>query len=348
MDLRRAAQKDMIDGTGYGANACNKMGAFMSRTVTFVIPFLDEAENIPVLYEALHRIMADESESAEFLFVDDGSSDKGPAWLEEQAGKDSRIRLVRLSRNFGHQVAISAGLDLARGDAVIIIDADMQDPPETAAAMLEEWRKGAEVVCAVRASRAGEGFLKKLLASAFYRLFRRISKLDVPVDAGDFKLLDRTVVDALRGMRETHRYLRAMTAWAGFKQVSIKYDRCPRHAGTTKYPTWRSVQLAWDGITSFSGAPLRLVSFLGVLCCIGGVVWVIDIVASHYFGEGQVPGWASVMAAVLLMGGAQLLFLGLLGQYLSRTFEESKRRPLYFVKSDSGKGGESEGGSRTE
>lgn len=307
-----------------------------SKLLTVVVPILNEEENLPVLYESLCQALDEQPEQVEYLFIDDGSMDGGPRWLEEKQKTDPRIRLVELSRNFGHQVAITAGIDLAKGDAVAIIDADMQDPPEVLCEMLAEWRKGGEIVYGVRKSRDGETFLKKLFAATFYRLFQRVTALSVPIDAGDFRLLDRKVIEALKKMRESHRYLRAMTVWVGFRQVSVEYDRAARHAGVTKYPVWRSLRLAVDGLTSFSGAPLRWMSMLGIFACGLSLLWFVRIVYVHYFHpDSLVTGWASTIAAILLMGGVQLICLGILGQYLSRTFEEVKRRPLYIVRRDS-------------
>ena len=226
--------------------------------VTVVVPFLDEEENLPVLHAAFCEALDGEPEEMEFLFVDDGSTDGGPDWLMRQRESDPRIRLVQLSRNFGHQAAISAGIDLAQGDAVVIIDADMQDPPDVIPRLLAEWRKGGEVVYAVRTSREGEPLWRKSLIALFYRIFRKATSLKVPVDSGDFRLLDRKAVDALKTMRESHRYIRAMSVWVGFEQQAVEYDRKPRHAGTSKYPVWKLMKLALDGLTSFSGTPPSL------------------------------------------------------------------------------------------
>jgi len=278
-------------------------------------------------------------EPAEFLFVDDGSTDESFQWLEKIGTEDSRVRKLQFSRNFGHQAAITAGLDHATGDAVIIMDADLQDPPEVLPDLISKWREGVEVVYAVRRKRDGEDAVKKLLAATFYRLFRAMCSVDVPVDAGDFRLLDRKVVDALKNLRESHRYMRAMTSWVGFRQEAVEYDRAERLAGETKYPVWKSIKLAWDGLTSFSGAPLRFVATLGVGTFLLGVVWLAWILLSRLIDpSSQVSGWASVMVAVLLLGGVQLLSVGVLGQYLSRTFEESKKRPLYVLREDSREG----------
>ncbi len=312
------------------------MTAPESQTISIVMPFLNESENLRVLYQRLCAVFVDRPEKVEWVFVDDGSTDDGPQWLEQTLAGDPRVRLLRLSRNFGHQVAITAGLDRAIGDAVIVMDADLQDPPEVIPDLLAKWREGVEVVYAVRRSRAGETWLKKALAAGFYRLFSHLVSVPVPRNAGDFRLLDRQVVLALRGMRETHRYMRAMTSWVGFRQSSVAYDRAARQAGVTKYPVWKSMRLAWDGITSFSGSPLRWMSQFGFITCLVGLVWILMIVIGRITKpQTQVQGWASIQAAILFMGGMQLVCIGFVGQYLSRTFEETKKRPLYFIRSDS-------------
>lgn len=305
--------------------------------ISIVIPFLNEEDNLPELYRRLRAVFDKRSETPEFVFVDDGSTDGSLQWLEQAASEDSNVRKLQLARNFGHQAAITAGLDHATGDAVIIIDADLQDPPEVIPDLLAEWRNGVEVVYAVRRQRAGESALKKILAAGFYRLFRALCTVDVPVDAGDFRLLDRKVVDALKTMRESHRYMRGMTSWVGFRQGAVEYDRAARHAGETKYPVWKSIKLAWDGLTSFSGAPLRWMSGVGFIVCILGVLWGVRIVVGKWLNpDGPVSGWSSLMLAVLLLGGIQLVSLGMVGQYLSRTFEQSKKRPLYVLRPGNG------------
>ena len=301
--------------------------------VSVVIPFLNEEENIPELYSRLKAVFAGRSETAEFLFIDDGSTDESFQTLEKIAAEDSRVRKLQLSRNFGHQAAITAGLDHASGDAVIIMDADLQDPPEVLPGLLAKWNEGFEVVYAVRRKRDGEGFFKKLLAAGFYRFFRAMCSVKVPVDAGDFRLLDRGVVEALKTMRETHRYMRGMTSWIGFRQCAVEYDRAARHAGETKYPIWKSLKLAWDGITSFSGKPLQWMMNLGLLTALVSALFAFRIIWMKISGNGQlVSGWASLSVLVLFLGGVQLVALGLLGQYISRIFDESKRRPLYILR----------------
>ncbi len=303
------------------------------KQIAVVVPFLNEEENIPVMVERLSAAMADQPEDLVMLFVDDGSTDGSARWLADKARDDARIHLIRLSRNFGHQLAITAGMDHADADAVVIIDADLQDPPEVIPDLLAKWREGFEVVYAVRKSREGESWLKKFLASSFYRIFHSMSNVEVPMDTGDFRLIDRKVVDALGDVRELHRFMRGLTCWVGFRQCAVEYQRAPRHAGTTKYPVWKSAKLAWDAITSFSGSPLRWMMGVGVAVSLGGILLAARLVASKLFGwQESVPGWTSQVTLMLLLGGINLMCLGLLGQYVSRLFEESKKRPLYFVR----------------
>lgn len=305
------------------------------KTIVIVIPFLNEEACLPPLVQRLTAVMEKEPVTLQILFVDDGSTDGSALWVARKAQEDARVRLLRLSRNFGHQIAITAGLDHAEGDAVIVIDADLQDPPEVIPRLLAKWREGFKVVYAVRQTRAGEFFFRKLLIKCFYRLFHRMANVAIPMDSGDFRLMDRSVVLALRSMRESHRYIRGMTSWIGFDQCAVEYDRDARHAGVTKYPFFKLLGLALDGLTSFSGAPLRWVSSLGFGVSVLGVFWLAMILWSKWMNPNAIiAGWTSVIAALLMFSGLQLICLGLLGQYLSRTFEESKRRPLYFIKQD--------------
>jgi len=303
------------------------------KKLSVVVPFLNEAENLPILYERIVRTMEGQPEDLEILFVDDGSTDTSPAWAARKAGEDGRVKLIRLSRNFGHQIAITAGMDCSDGDAVVIIDADLQDPPEVILDLLAKWREGNDVVYAVREERQGETFLKKFLASCFYRLFHRMARIDVPMDAGDFRLVDRKVVEAMKQVRELHRFMRGLTSWVGFSQCAVTYKRQPRHAGDTKYPVWKSFNLAWDAMTSFSGAPLRWMTGAGFLIALaGGFLLCIIVIDRLVHPQGYVHGWTTIVAVTLLMGGIQLISLGMIGQYVSRVFEETKKRPLYLVK----------------
>ena len=305
------------------------------KKITIVVPFLNEKDNLPVLLERVAAVFAGRAEDWELLLVDDGSTDGSAEWAVEQATRNEHVRVVRLSRNFGHQLAITAGLDRSDGDAVVVMDADLQDPPETIGPMVDKWREGHEVVYAVRRSRAGETWSKKFLAAGFYRVFRRLAKVNIPMDAGDFRLVDRCVVDALREMRELHRFMRGLTCWVGFRQASVEYDRAARFAGETKYPVWKSARLAFDAITSFSASPLRWIAVLGVGICAVAALWVLFVLAQALVNPGSMQkGWASTIAVMVFLGGVQLVSIGLLGQYVSRIFEEGKRRPLYLVRTD--------------
>ena len=306
------------------------------KQIAVVVPFLNEEGNLPELYRRVSAVFEKVPEEVRFVFVDDGSTDGSVPCLEKIRQNDSRVGILQLSRNFGHQIAITAGMDHADADAVVIIDADLQDPPETIADLLAKWREGFEVVYAVRKSREGETWLKKFLAASFYRTFHRLAKVNVPMDAGDFRLVDRKVVDALKEVRELHRFMRGLTCWVGFRQGAVYYDRAARLAGETKYPVWKSLRLAFDAITSFSAAPLRWMTVTGALISLAGFIHGLMIVAGRIFHpERYAPGWATVVALILFLTGVQLLCLGLVGQYISRIFEESKRRPLYFVRTDS-------------
>ena len=243
------------------------------------------------------------------------------------------MKLLRLSRNFGHQLAITAGMDHAEGDAVVMMDADLQDPPEVIPELLRRWREGHEVVYAVRVQRRGETLAKRFLAAAFYKTFRRLASVEVPLDSGDFRLVDRKVIDALVQVRELHRFVRGLTCWVGFSQCAVEYDREARHAGRTKYPVWKSTRLAWDAITSFSSLPLRWMTTIGAFVSVAGLVQAARVVIDRLLYPASMErGWATVVALMLFLGGVQLLSLGLMGQYIGRIYEESKKRPLYFVK----------------
>jgi len=305
--------------------------------LSIVVPFLNEEDNLPALCQRLTDTLAGKGEDFEIIFIDDGSSDGSARWVAEKAGEDQRVKLIKLSRNFGHQIAITAGLDHAGGDAAVIIDADLQDPPEVIPRLVEKWREGFDVVYAVREQRAGETWLKKALAAFFYKIFRRLVDFEVPVNAGDFRLVDRKVVEALRKVRERHRFMRGLTSWVGFTHCAVTYKRDPRQAGVTKYPVWKSLILAWDAVTSFSSSPLMWVTGSGVfVALLGALEAVIIIITKLRHPGGTVPGWATIMVAVLLLGGIQLISLGIIGQYVSRIFDESKKRPLYFVSETAG------------
>ncbi len=315
------------------------MNAAEKKKISVVVPFLNEEQNIPVFYERVTRAMEGRPEELEIIFVDDGSTDGSARWVAEKAKQDARVKLLRLSRNFGHQIAITAGMDYARSDAAVIIDADLQDPPEVIPELIDKWREGFEVVYAVRESREGETWAKKFLAASFYQLFRRLAKIDAPVNAGDFRLVDRKVVEALKQVRELHRFMRGLTCWVGFSQCAVNYHRAARHAGQTKYPVWKSLRLALDAVTSFSGAPLRWLTGAGMLIGVAGAVELVYVVVRRLISPvGYEPGWATIIAFMLFLGGIQLVSLGLIGQYISRIFEETKKRPLYYIREEIGLG----------
>lgn len=302
------------------------------KMLSVVVPFLNEKDNLPVLYRRLSETLAGGEEDFEIIFVDDGSSDGSADWVAARAREDKRLKLIKLSRNFGHQIAITAGLDYSGGAAAVIIDADLQDPPEVIPRLVEKWRAGFEVVYAVREQRAGETWLKKLLAGLFYRIFRKLVDFEAPLNAGDFRLVDRKVVAALKKVRERHRFMRGLTGWVGYTHCAVPYKREPRRAGVTKYPIWKSVILAWDAFTSFSSSPLRWITGLGVIIALLGALEALVIIVNKLrHPEGPVPGWATIMVAVLLLGGIQLISLGIIGQYVGRIFDEAKKRPLYFI-----------------
>jgi dolichol-phosphate mannosyltransferase len=308
------------------------MGEDGGPLVSIVVPIYNEVETIDELCRRLHSSLS-QINDYEIVAVDDASTDGSWELLRSQAARDLRIRVARLSRNFGHQIAISAGLDLARGDAVVVMDGDLQDPPEVIPSLLAKWREGYDVVYAVRTERGGEGWFKRASAAVFYRLLRVLAQVDIPAQAGDFRLLSRRAVDAIGAMPEQARFLRGMAAWIGFRQIAVPYRRDPRYAGATKYPIRRMLRLAADAVTSFSAAPLRLVSALGftfVIFCGGYLVYVLYV---HFLTDRTVEGWTTVVVLILLIGGIQLLSLGIVGQYVARVFDEAKRRPLYLFDS---------------
>jgi len=267
----------------------------------------------------------------ELVLVDDGSTDGSWQRMLEVAAADPSVRLIRLSRNFGHQPALTAGLDATRGDAVVTIDSDLQDPPELIPDLVRRWREGYDVVYAVRAEREGESAVKLATATLFYRLLRRMTTTEIPADAGDFRLLSRRVVDALARMPERARFLRGMTSWVGYRQTGVPYRREARTAGETKFPMRKMVRFALDAVTSFSTVPIRLVTGLGFLMVVFCIGYLAYTLYAKFASHTTVPGWTSVIIVVLLLGGVQLLSLGIIGQYVARIFDEAKQRPLYLV-----------------
>jgi dolichol-phosphate mannosyltransferase len=300
---------------------------------SFVIPILNECETLEELYARLAPVMNALDGPCEAVLVDDGSTDRSYGIMLELQHRDPRIKVLRLTRNFGHQIAITAGLDHARGNAAIIMDADLQDPPEVALELAKKWREGYQVVYAVRDERVGESRSKLATARWFYRLMGRMSEVPIPADAGDFRLVDRRALDAVLAMREHRRYMRGMFAWVGYDQTGVHYARAARHAGTTKYPFRKMFKFATDGIVSFSTAPLRLALNIGFLVSVLSFLMGIAIIVMKIIGiDDVVPGWASIAVAVLFFSGVQLTLLGVMGEYVARIYEEVKQRPLYLVR----------------
>jgi len=300
-------------------------------TYTVVAPIYNEIEIVDEFCKRVTNVMDSTGKMWELVLVDDGSTDGSTKRILELAAVNPKIRPVIFARNFGHQIAVTAGLDYSRGAAVTIIDADLQDPPEVILELIEKWKEGYEVVYAVRAEREGESWFKLWTASLFYRIIYRITDVEIPLDTGDFRLLDRKVVDVMNAMREQHRFLRGMSAWVGYKQIGVEYKRAARFAGETKYPFNKMFKLALNAITSFSYFPLQVASYFGFFSA-GLAILSIPIVAimrmagSHFF-EGQ----ATTLISVLFLGGVQLISLGILGEYIGRLYDEAKGRPLYIV-----------------
>jgi dolichol-phosphate mannosyltransferase len=304
------------------------------HTISVVVPVYGSERILPSTHERLSAVLGGlEDFDHEIVFVNDGSPDDAFSVLRTLAEKDPHTKVVSLSRNFGHQVAITAGLDTATGDVVVVIDDDLQDPPEVIARMVEKWREGYKVVYGVRSERKGENAFKMWTASAFYRMLRRLSDTPLPIDSGDFRLMDRAVVSALRSMREESRYLRGMVSWVGFSQYALEYSRDPRFEGSGNYTLGKMLKLALDGIFSFSSRPLAVSTQFGVIVTVLSFLMSIALIVQHFFFPQSVavPGWTSVILAVLFMGGVQLMSVGVLGAYIGRVFYETKRRPLYFV-----------------
>lgn len=301
--------------------------------ISIVIPCLDESEVLPETLARLSAFARGQSGcDFEIIFVDDGSCDATLAILAEAATRDDRLRVISFSRNFGQQIAVTAGIDVARGDAVVLMDSDLQDPPEVVAQMIARWREGFDVVYGTRASRPGDSWFKRASAAAFYAVIDRLSEVPIPADTGDFRLMSRPVVEILRHMPERHRFLRGMVAWTGFRQTSIRYDRPERFAGETKYPLTKMVRYALDGILSFSIKPLQLAIGLGLVTVCLSVAGIFYALFLRIFTSVWVEGWTALMIAVLFLGGVQLLSLGIIGEYIGRIYGEVQRRPLYVVR----------------
>lgn len=297
-----------------------------------VAPVYNEAPTLPLFCQRVVAALEPLGEPFELVLINDGSRDGSLEVMQALHEQDPRIKVVNFSRNFGHQIAITAGIDYARGDAVAVIDSDLQDPPEVIPELIAKWREGYGIVFAQRAEREGETWFKKATAAFFYRLIRRITNVNIPVDTGDFRLMDRRVVDTLKRMREHHRFMRGLSVWVGFRQTGVEYRRAARHAGETKYPLNKMIRFALDGITSFSYLPLQLATYLGfVVAGISMLALIAVIIARLTGSQTNFYGQASTLVSVLFLGGIQLIFLGIIGEYLGRIYDEVKRRPLYIV-----------------
>ena len=304
--------------------------------ISVVVPFFNEEGNVAEMLrrtaEVLERATLARGDEYEIVAVNDGSRDRTLETLRAVQREQPRLVVVDLSRNFGHQIAATAGMETARGDAVILMDGDLQDPPELIERFLDKWREGYDVVYATRRARRGESGFKLLTARLFYRLIRRMTNVEIPVDTGDFRLMSRRVVDALGQTRERHRFLRGLVSWVGFKQTGIEYDRDARYSGRTKYPLSKMLRFAFDGITSFSEIPLRFATYTGFVVSAFAFVYTAIVIALKFMGLNE-PGYTSMMVAILFLGGVQLIGIGILGEYVGRIYDQIKGRPLYLVSS---------------
>lgn len=304
-------------------------------TFSVVVPIWNEEQTISELYkrvvDSMDTLTAARGETWELICVNDGSRDSSLSLLLELRARDPRVKVIDLSRNFGHQVAITAGADFAEGDAVIVMDADLQDPPDVVLRMIEKWREGYDVVYAQRRTREGETKFKLWTASAFYRVLRSITDVNIPVDTGDFRLMDRRVVLVMRKLREKHRFMRGLSSWVGFNQIGVEYDRAERYAGETKYPLRKMLRLAIAAITSFSFLPLQLATYAGFILAGISLIGIIVTIVLRLSGSLAFVGQATTLVAVLFLGGIQLIFLGVIGEYIGRIYDEAKDRPLYVV-----------------
>ncbi len=298
---------------------------------SIVIPVFNEEEGLDALFNRVSKVIDGIDESCEVVLVNDGSRDRTGEIIDGFHRKDSRFKAVHFSRNFGHQVAITAGMEHTNGSTVSIIDGDLQDPPELIPEFIAKWKEGFEVVYGVRRSRKGEGYFKLLTAKIFYRVIRSLTHLDIPVDTGDFRLVDRKVADAFLRLRERHRYVRGLVSWVGFRQTGIYYDRAQRGAGETHYPLKKMIKLAFDAVASFSFFPLRLATAIGFFASVMAFLVGIWALYAKYGAKQAIPGWTSLVLISLFLGGTQLFCLGMVGEYVARTFDEVRNRPLYLV-----------------
>jgi dolichol-phosphate mannosyltransferase len=298
---------------------------------SIVAPCWNEEENLHELYRRIKVVMEQSGELWELLLINDGSTDRTGQVMRELNKTDSRVHFVEFARNFGHQLAVTAGMDYAQGDAVILIDADLQDPPEVILDMIEKWKEGYEVVYAIRRERKGETWFKIFTAKLFYRIIYRITDVDIPLDTGDYRLMDRQVIDQMKRMREHHRFIRGMTSWIGFRQTGVSYVRDERFAGQTKYPLRKMVRFAITAITGFSIFPLQLATFIGFFIAILSALFIVGAIIARLSGWQAFAGQATTLVMVLFLGSIQLISLGIIGEYLGRIYDEVRGRPLYVV-----------------
>lgn len=299
--------------------------------LSIVVPIWNEEKVIPELYRRLSQVMEQIGERWELVCVHDGGHDNSLAELLLLHRQDPRVKVIDFSRNFGHQIAITAGADFAEGDAVIIIDADLQDPPEVIIKLVEKWREGYEVVYAMRTKREGETWFKLFTAKLFYRLLKRIADINIPLDTGDFRLMDRNVVLTMRKLHEKHRFMRGLSSWVGFRQTGVEYERAARYAGETSYPFRKMLRLAMTAITNFSYLPLQLATYTGFVLALLSLISIVLTIILRLSGSNFFFGQATTLVSVLFLGGIQLIFLGIIGEYLGRIYDEVKGRPLYIV-----------------
>ncbi|AZQ45310.1 glycosyltransferase family 2 protein [Bacillus sp. GX] len=304
----------------------------MQKLISVVVPMYFEEEVAQECYNRLKSVMLQNNINYEFVFVNDGSTDRTMEILSEIAANDYRTKIVNFARNFGHQVAVTAGIAAAKGDAIVIIDADLQDPPEVIPELIAKWEEGYEVVYAKRKQRKGETWFKLLTAKYFYKFLNYMSDIDIPKDTGDFRIIDRKVADVFNQMTERNRFIRGMMSWVGFRQTYVEYERDERFAGETKYPLKKMIKFASDGIIAFSTKPLRIVMTLGLLSVLISIIVLLYTITVKIIGTGTQTGWASIMVAITFFSGIQLLGLGIVGQYIARIYDESKNRPIYIVK----------------
>jgi dolichol-phosphate mannosyltransferase len=331
IDDRTAPTGELDGSTPSGENIAANSSRQTRPELSVVIPVYNEVENLSALYARLVSVLEGQRLDFEIIFVDDGSSDGSVESLGKLEQADGRVRVIELARNFGHQVAITAGLDYARGDVIAVMDADLQDPPEVLPSFIAKWREGHDVVYAIREQRK-EGWFKRISYTAFYRLLRRVASIDIPLDAGDFCVMDRRVVDLLQSMPERTRFIRGIRSWVGLRQVGLPFERQARHAGESKYSVGRLMILALDGLVSFSFVPLRIITGLGIaVSALSMLMAVFFFVKKLLYGLSP-PGFAALIVSIFFLAGIQLITLGVIGEYVGRIFEETKRRPLYVLR----------------